>query len=310
VNIKGFPDSTTDTMTISLTFLALREGSAQINLTNGSVMTPDGDTLSNAITAYATITIAPETDSNDGDSDSENDTSADSSSQDDSDDSYGDSDSEYENGSDSDTDSDTDSQEDSSSEYTHYDLPAQLKSLVVDSGELKPAFDPGIYSYTVTVPNEVDVLEIDAETANSYDSIWFEGARYLGVGKNTRTITVTSADGAHTNVYTVDVYREAEEVDSETDESYSDGETDSDGYSQTGTDSDTKENSTESNEKVKTSTKKNTVDSEDEKTGMEDLRDSLMPALYVAMAVIVLAMAILIVWIRYKTKRHKRKKRR
>lgn len=253
VNINGFPESETDSMTVTLTFRALQEGSAQINMVNGSVMTPDGISLSNAITAYATITIGPPSPSDSSDS--------------------------YE--------SPDYSVPDNSTASNGGELVAVLKSLTTDVGELKPAFSPGIYDYTVNVTHDVDVLELEGVTANEMDTIWYEGAKYLADGKNQQTVTVTSADGLVSNVYTVTIYREA--ADDEDD--YED-ETES------------KETEPEITSKATTtkSVSSTPAVSGDEKTGMDELRDKLMPALYIAMAVIVLAVIILIVWIRTKTK--------
>lgn len=256
VNINGFPDSESDSMTVTLTFRALQEGSAQINMVNGSVMTPDGISLSNAITAYATITIGPPSPSDSSDnSDS------------------------YENP--------DYSVPDNSAVSNGGDLVAVLKSLTTDVGELKPAFSPGIYDYTVTVPHDVDVLELDGVTANETDTIWYEGAKYLADGKNQQTVTVTSADGLVSNVYTVTIYREAAD--------------DEDDYEDE-TDSEDTEPEITSKATATVSASSAPAVSEDEKTGMDELRDKLMPALYIAMAVIVLAVIILIVWIRTKTK--------
>jgi hypothetical protein len=260
LNIRDFPSTETDTMTLDLTFTALREGSSQINLTNGSVISPDGVGLSSSITAYATITIGPSAPS---------------------DNSYADSDSSV--------DSDYGEYTDSAQTVTGDDEPlAQLKSLTIETGVLKPDFSPGIYDYTVNVPHDTIVFEMEGVTASLTDTIWYEGAKYLVDGKNQRTITVTDADGVTSHVYTVTIYREYGEEDSE-DETQVVAEDSSETETVTSA--------------VTTTTRRAAAPSTDsEKTGMEELRDRLMPALYVAMAVIVLAVVILIVWIKSKSK--------
>lgn len=248
ININGFPESPSASMTVELHFRALREGSARLDLVNGSVMTPDGISLSNAITAYATVTIGPEApQSESGSSDSE-------------------------------------------SVSSPSEPKAVLSALNIPTGELKPAFSPGIYDYTVTVPHDVDTFEMEGVTGSETDTIWYEGAVYLYDGANVQTITVTSADGLVSNVYTVTIYREPAE---DTEEEY---ETDSAEEPEEAeqTVSETAVTSAESKAPIS--------DIDDGKTGMDDLRDKLMPALCVAMAVIVLAVIILIFWIRSKSK--------
>ena len=250
VNIKGFPDSAAQSLTVSLRFKALTEGSSQINLTNGSVFTPDGTALSTAITAYATITVGPAAAN---DSNGESDSSA----------------------------ADTTESVDTSGK-------ALLKSLTLETGELRPEFSPGIYDYTVTVPHEVDLLELEGVTMSENDSIWYEGAKYLADGVNQQTITVTAPDGTQ-NVYTVTIYRETADGDNNAD--YTDDPDDS---------QDPQEQIT--SQQASSSTASRATKPSSDETGVQELRDKIMPAMYVAMIVIVLAVIILIVWIRSKSK--------
>lgn len=260
VNINDFPDIASDTMTVTLTFKALKEGSSQINMTNGSVITPDGISLSNSITAYAEITVGPAVY---GDDSSSEDSEPDSSQG-------------YDDSGDSQTDG----------------LIAVLKSLTIEVGELQPPFSPGIYNYTVKVPHDVDVFELEGETGSLTDTIWYEGSLYLADGKNQRTITVTSADGLTSNTYTITIYRDYAEGEEPEDyeEEYEEE------LSENSIAAESTANESNINDIRKPS---KTVDG---KTGMDDLRDSLMPALYVATAVIIVAVVILIFWIRNKTK--------
>ncbi|MCD8095688.1 MAG: cadherin-like beta sandwich domain-containing protein [Ruminococcus sp.] len=264
INISAFPTDNTNDLIITLNFTPVQEGVSQLNLTNGTVTSPDGVTLSSSITAYAYITVGPASSSG-SDSSSYTDSASDGSS-------YSDS-----------------SSADASSESSSADtsgLSAVLKSLTVESGELKPDFSPGIYDYTVTVSHDVDVFELEGETANESDTIWYSGAKYLVDGKNQRTITVTSADGLTSNVYTITIYREYE------DENISESEASDEAAIESSS-------QTQSSEADSSSS---SLTDESETTGMEDLRDSLMPALYIAMAVILVAVIILIVWIKSKTK--------
>lgn len=262
VNLAAFPQRSSSSMTVTLTFRALRQGNSTINLSNGSIMSPDGAMIAGSLSASAEVTVNSAA-------------------------------------------SDTDSGDEGSYYYTESmpdELTATLRSLTISAGELKPAFSPGIYDYTVTVPNDVEYFAIDAEPEGLYDTIWFEGSEYLGVGQTLRTITVTSNDGTVSNVYTVTVTRLPSDDDSE---DLSGEDTDE---SQTDTDSlDSLDNEYTGSEIAVTSSASMSPRSRDSssdngKTGMQELRDKLMPAMIVAMAAIILAVAILVVYIRKKSK--------
>ncbi len=253
LTIRDFPSEESSEMTLDLKFKALKESSSQLNLTNASILSPDGESLSHSVTAYATVTIGAGTQN-------------------------------------------TDSSDNGSSSQPSGELTAVLSSLTIENGELRPAFSPGIYNYTVTVPHDLITFEMEGVTADETDTIWYEGALYLVDGMNQRTITVTSADGKTSNVYTVNIYREYGE-DSESEESYT---SETDEY-----DSEYEEISEAENDSTEIDSITDSVApafSDDGRSGMDDLRDRLMPALYVAMAVILLAVIILIVWIRTKIK--------
>lgn len=87
---------------------------------------------------------------------------------------------------------------------------ANLASLKVSAGRLSPAFSPNTTSYTVNVGNEVTVCTVSASTADSGAKWSITGSSGLSVGKNTRKITVTAANGA-TKVYTLNIYRAEED---------------------------------------------------------------------------------------------------
>lgn len=262
VNLMGFPESASDSMMVSMTFRALTPGSSQLDLISGSVMSPDGVMLSNSINAYASVTVSA--------ADTAADSTADDSSQSDPQDGR--------------TPSHPDSRNTAS---------AQLKSITLSEGQLVPEFSPDVYDYTVTLPHSIDYLSIDAETSDPNAGIWFEGSEYLADGIVPRTITVTSPDGSVVNVYTISVTRlsdgESEAAEnSDNDEFIIPGDeayTDSEAITTLST---------------KTPSSPDLPDSE--RSGVEELRDKLMPLLITAMAVIVLAILILIVWIRKKSK--------
>ena len=170
---------------------------------------------------------------------------------------------------------------------------AQLKSLTVSEGHLVPAFSPDIYEYTVTLPHNVDYLAIDAETAVEGAGIWFEGSEYLADGIVPRTVTVTAPDGITINVYSISVIRLAE---GETE--FSSG--DEDEYVIPGNEAFTDSDMTQSTAETVPTTKRSLSD--DSRSGVDELRDKLMPVLIIAMVAIVLVIVILVVWVRNKSK--------
>lgn len=96
---------------------------------------------------------------------------------------------------------------------------ANLKYLIPTAGKLSPAFSKSVTEYTVKVPNSTKVCKVNAEAEDSDASFTVEGSANLKVGKNTRTIIVTAANGT-TKSYTLTIIR-AEEEDSSSDTSSS-----------------------------------------------------------------------------------------
>lgn len=72
-------------------------------------------------------------------------------------------------------------------------------------------FTPSKKAYAVTVPNNVESIQIYANKAQSGQTISGIGTKSLKEGKNTFTITVTAEDKKTTNQYTITVTREAKE---------------------------------------------------------------------------------------------------
>lgn len=84
---------------------------------------------------------------------------------------------------------------------------ATLKSLVGSYGSLTPAFSPSVTSYSVTVPNNVTVYTITANTNHSGAKTTYSGSKELKVGVNTRSVTVTAEDGVTKKTYTIKITR-------------------------------------------------------------------------------------------------------
>lgn len=89
---------------------------------------------------------------------------------------------------------------------------ANLSSLTVPSGcKLVPAFNKNTTSYTCTVPYEVTKFPMDWTTEDKDAKTEVTALQTLKVGENSRTVTVTAADGTK-KAYTVKVIREAQKV--------------------------------------------------------------------------------------------------
>ena len=85
---------------------------------------------------------------------------------------------------------------------------ADLSSLEVSPGELEPAFDPGVTSYTTTVGASVDSLGINALTADSGASVIIQNNEGFAMGQNTVTVSVTAPDGQTIKDYVITVNKE------------------------------------------------------------------------------------------------------
>ncbi len=85
---------------------------------------------------------------------------------------------------------------------------ANLASLKPSSGTLTPAFSAKTTEYTISVPYGTSSLNLSATPADSGAKTAISGSNALQVGKNTRVITVTAANGT-TKKYTVIITRAA-----------------------------------------------------------------------------------------------------
>lgn len=93
-----------------------------------------------------------------------------------------------------------------------YVLPApsnncNIISLVPDTGELSPAFDPEITAYEINLPFETTKLDFDVETV--LGATWKINRKNLGAGGSAVDflITVTSEDKTASKVYTITANR-------------------------------------------------------------------------------------------------------
>lgn len=86
---------------------------------------------------------------------------------------------------------------------------AELASLKLEGVTLSPAFDKDTLSYTATVDNAVESVNVQYTLADSLASAEVTGGTELKVGENVVTVTVTAEDGATIKAYTITVTREA-----------------------------------------------------------------------------------------------------
>lgn len=83
---------------------------------------------------------------------------------------------------------------------------ANLSDLGIRPNDFK-GFKPGTTSYDVTVPNNVEKIEVYAKTQDSNAKVTVKGNRNLSVGNNVFDIIVTAEDGTK-KTYTINVTRE------------------------------------------------------------------------------------------------------
>lgn len=257
INLKGFPDNASKELTFKLNFKALKSGTCRMNLTNCFVTSPDGDQIGSP-TAYANVTVTG-SGSNSNDSHNENSVS-----------------------------SNTDNKQ-----------PPQgyLKSLTVSEGVLKPDFSFDIYDYHVDVDENVEICEIEGETASDTDSIWYTGNENLIVGNNVRTIEVTDKDG-NSHVYTITITRAGNPLSSEqikddsSSASLNTEISDSD-------DTDISANSDSSSLKAVT----------DDEDGLAKYRKILTPALIIILIALIIALVVLVIWLRKKKSEYRHEKK-
>ncbi len=89
---------------------------------------------------------------------------------------------------------------------------ASLSSLSVTGATFDAAFSPSVTSYTATVPNSTNSLDVSATTSDGNASFTINGSNNatvaLAVGDNTIPIVVTAENGTTTRTYTIVVTRE------------------------------------------------------------------------------------------------------
>ena len=101
-----------------------------------------------------------------------------------------------------------------------YDKPVPLSGLTSSKGALVPAFDPSVFSYTITVPDTVNNITLTAVSSSPYATISIDGnattsgtpsaSISLQVGSgNIENVITTADDGTTKCHYTVTITKNA-----------------------------------------------------------------------------------------------------
>lgn len=94
------------------------------------------------------------------------------------------------------------------------DSDATLSKLNVGGYTLSPAFNKNKFSYSITVPSNVNDLSVQAVATSSKAKVTISGNSSLKTGMNHITITVTAENG-NKNTYTVNVTKKAPSTNTE-----------------------------------------------------------------------------------------------
>lgn len=145
-----------------------------------------------------------------------------------------------------------------------------LTDLKCDAGQLVPDFSYDVYEYTVYADSSAETAELTATAAAFSDLVEYSAGGALEVGDNLRTVTVTAEDGT-VNVYRVNIIR------AEPDEPLSEG----------------------------SAARKTSAAAERDR-----YKDILNPALAVVLVTLLVALAIVIMWIKGNVRKNKSGKKK
>lgn len=276
LHVKYVSDRENTSVSVPLTFMAVAPGALSFSLSNCTVSSAEGAPVGNP-SAQAAVTVNDDTVPESEDEQSEN------------------------------------PPEESSSvpNKDENGIPRHgvLKSITVYEGELIPAFSPLIYDYVVKVGHDVEVFEVDAEPMSEDDYIWFDGSKKLSDTGTVRTIRVYD-DNGNDNTYKIVVQRapapetaeaavfseeessaaQSAVVTAPAAEQPSDEEKTADADSLSSSRSSSKDSSKESGA-----------------SGMSELRSKLMPWLLAILGILVVALCIIVSWLKNKSERKRRK---
>ncbi|MBR6102263.1 MAG: cadherin-like beta sandwich domain-containing protein [Ruminococcus sp.] len=267
LHLHDFPDTETDTFSLTLKFTADDPGTAEIQLKNCVISSPEGVPLASP-EASASVSIK--------ESSGEQTTLPDSSAEDSS-----------------------EAPEVTTVVTDESGVPVKgvLRSLSVSEGLLLPEFSPLIYDYTVKINSSLESLGITAEKTDITDEIWFKCSTWFDgdvtltnanvhiVEDETRVyITVTDEEGRET-VYKLLIQKIDESSYLPSESSMPETTVTTAAPEIPAEVTDTTPDSSSSSDPS-------------EKSGVSELRDKLMPALIIILATLVLALVIIIAWLR------------
>ena len=116
----------------------------------------------------------------------------------------------------------------STGNYVVTESNAYLSNLGITPNDFS-GFRYATMTYDVTVPENVEEVEVYATPMNANAEVTGTGTKTLEAGKNTFEVTVTSADGTRTNTYTINVTKEGEASSTNTTDSQTAVEEEGDG---------------------------------------------------------------------------------
>ena len=108
---------------------------------------------------------------------------------------------------------------------------ATLSNLGIKPNDFS-GFSPSKTSYSVTVPNEVESVEVYASKGQSGQKITGTGVKTLAEGENTVNVVVTAEDGTTTKTYTINITRDKEEQEEKEEEKTDETETETFGLAE------------------------------------------------------------------------------
>ncbi|MBQ2937877.1 MAG: cadherin-like beta sandwich domain-containing protein [Clostridia bacterium] len=120
------------------------------------------------------------------------------------------------NGSESNINSNSETENSTNSTDTKSNI-ATLSNLGIRPNDFS-GFTPSKTSYSVTVPNDVESVEVYANKGHSGQTISGTGTKKLAEGANTVNVTVTAEDEETTKTYTINITRDAKKEDDEEEE--------------------------------------------------------------------------------------------
>ena len=91
-------------------------------------------------------------------------------------------------------------------EETEKSSDSTLSGLTVKEGKITPEFKKDVKEYALTIPYEIEEINVKATTTDSKATVSVKGNKKLKEGENTVTVTVTAEDGSTSN-YIIKVTR-------------------------------------------------------------------------------------------------------